>query len=195
MDNDTNKKGEEMANLKITKKENAKPESADLLAGVEKKYGFIPNLMGVFADSPSALQAYLSLSDLVSKSSFTPEEQQALLLAVSYENNCDYCVAAHSMMASKMAGMPSDRLEAIRTGNQVQDKKINELVRFTKSVVSARGNLSKESVVQFQSAGYTNQHVLEVILGVAMKTLSNYTNHIAETPLDPAFADYKWTKK
>lgn len=184
-----------MGNLKITKKENAKPEAADLLAGVEKKYGFIPNLMSVFADSPAALQAYVALSDLVGKSSFNPEEQQAILLATSYENNCDYCMAAHSMVASKMAGMPTDRLSAIRAGTQVSDRKIDQLVRFTKEVVAHRGNVSKEALAEFQSVGYSNQHILEVLLGVAMKTLSNYTNHIAETPLDPAFSDFKWNKK
>lgn len=184
-----------MGNLKITKKENAKPEAADLLAGVEKKYGFIPNLMSVFADSPAALQGYVALSDLVGKSSFNPEEQQAILLATSYENNCDYCMAAHSMVAAKMAGMPTDRLDAIRAGTQVSDKKIDQLVRFTKEVVASRGNISKETIAQFQSVGYTNQHILEVVLGVAMKTLSNYTNHIAETPLDPAFSGFKWNKR
>lgn len=184
-----------MGSLKLTKKENAKPASADLLAEVEKKFGFIPNLMSVFADSPAALQAYLALSDLVGKSSFSPEEQQAILLATSYENNCDYCMAAHSMVAAKMAGMPIDRLDAIRAGTRISDKKIDQLVKFTKEVVANRGNISKEAISQFQSVGYNNQHILEVVLGVAMKTLSNYTNHIAETPLDPAFSDFKWNKK
>lgn len=183
-----------MSQLKIHSKDTAKPASADLLSAVEGKYGFIPNLMGVFAESPSALQGYMVLSDLVSKSAFSPEEQQALLLAVSYENNCDYCVAAHSMMASKMAGMPADRLEAIRQGKQVQDKKINELVRFTREVVANRGNISEASVTQFLNVGYAKQHVLEVVLGVAMKTLSNYTNHLAKTPVDAAFAPFKWSK-
>lgn len=183
-----------MGNLNFTKKENVKPASADILLGVEKKFGFVPNLMSVFADSPSALQAYLQLSDLVSKSSFSPEEQQALLLAVSYENGCDYCVAAHSMMASKMVGMSEEKLNAIRTGSVVNDKKIDALVKFTKEVVEKRGFVSQDSIQRFLGVGYTNQHILEVILGVAMKTLSNYTNHIAETPLDPAFAEFKWIK-
>ena len=187
-------KGELMGSLILTKKENAKPESADILSGVEKKFGFIPNLMSVFADSPPALQAYLQLSDLISKSSFNPVEQQAILLAVSYENKCDYCVAAHSMMAAKMAGMPEEKLNAIRTGSAIDDRKINELVQFTKEVVEKRGFVSKDSIRRFQEVGYTNQHILEVILGVAMKTLSNYTNHIAETPLDPAFNEFKWNK-
>jgi len=183
-----------MGNLKLTKKENAKPEAADLLAGVEKKFGFVPNLMSVFADSPTTLQAYLILSELVGKGSFNPEEQQAILLAASYENNCDYCMAAHSLIASKMVGMASDKLNAIRTGTNTSDKKIDQLVKFTKEIVSNRGNVSQEAITQFLSVGYTNQHILEVVLGVTMKTLSNYVNHIAKTPVDENFAAFKWSK-
>lgn len=184
-----------MEHLKLTAKENAKPASAEMLNAVQKNLGFIPNLMSVFADSPVTLQAYLTLSDLIGKSSFNPQEQQAILLATSYENNCDYCMAAHSLIAAKMVGMPSDKVNAIRSGTQISDKKIDQLVKFTKEVVSSRGNVSKEAISQFQSVGYNNQHILEVILGVAMKTLSNYVNHIAETPLDPVFFDFKWDKK
>ncbi|PIU01022.1 MAG: carboxymuconolactone decarboxylase [Bdellovibrionales bacterium CG10_big_fil_rev_8_21_14_0_10_45_34] len=183
-----------MGNLKLTKKEEAKPQAAEILGSIEKKYGFIPNLMSVLADSPATLQAYVQLSELVSKSAFNPEEQQAILLATSYENGCDYCVAAHSMMSVKMAGMASEKLNAIRSGEPIQDAKLNELVTFTREVVSKRGMVKSESVSRFISAGFTNQHVLEVLLGVAMKTLSNYANHLAETPLDPAFAEFKWKK-
>lgn len=184
-----------MSNLKITKKEEAKPASAEILANVEKKYGFIPNLMAVFADSPAALGAYVLLSDQVGKTAFSPEEQQAILIAASYENGCEYCVAAHSMVAVKMAGMSPEKLNAVRTGASLSDKKLDELVRFTKEIVSERGYVRKESLERFFAVGYTNQHALEVVLGVAMKTLSNYTNHIAKTPLDAPFSEFMWTRK
>jgi alkylhydroperoxidase family enzyme len=164
-----------MPSLKITNKLDAKPDSAPLLEMVEQKYGFIPNLMSVFADSPSTLQAYLTLSELVGKSAFTPEEQQAILISASIENECEYCVA-------------------IRNGKTIENKKMNELVKFTRLIVSKRGFVDGVSVSNFIDAGYSNQHVLEVILGVTMKTLSNYTNHLAETPLDPAFLDFSWSK-
>jgi AhpD family alkylhydroperoxidase len=173
-----------MPSLKITNKLDAKPDSAPLLEMVEQKYGFIPNLMSVFADSPSTLQAYLTLSELVGKSAFTPEEQQAILISASIENECEYCVAAHSMVATKMTGMSSENLNAIRNGKTIENKKMNELVKFTRLIVSKRGFVDGVSVSNF----------IEVILGVTMKTLSNYTNHLAETPLDPAFLDFSWSK-
>lgn len=178
----------------MIKKSDVKPEPVPLLSMVENKYGFIPNLMSVLADSSVTLQAYLTLADLVSKSAFTPEEQQAILLATSVENNCEYCVAAHSMVAIKMAGVSLEKLEALRDGKDINDNKLNELVRFTKKVVSERGFVDSDSVASFLNAGYTNQHILEVLLGVTMKTLSNYTNHIAKTPIDQAFVEFKWSK-
>ena len=183
-----------MSNLKITKKEEAKPASMEILANVEKKYGFIPNLMAVFANSPATLSAYTMLSEQIGKSAFSPEEQQAILLAASYENNCKYCMAAHSMIAAKIAGMHVDRLDSIRKGEPLDDEKIDELVRFTKEMVASRGIVSEASIKKFIDVGYTSQHIVEVILGVAMKTLSNYTNHVANTPLDSAFSEFKWSK-
>jgi len=183
-----------MSKLKLVKKDDAKPEVKAILSDVEKKYGFIPNLMSAFADSPPTLQGYLQLSEFTGMTLFSPEEQQAIFLATSYENGCEYCMAAHSMMALKVAGMPKVRLDAIRSGKKFEDKKFGALVDFTKDVVRLRGNLSQETVNNFLSLGYTNQHVLEVILGVTMKTLSNYVNHLAETPLDKAFQEFKWMR-
>lgn len=183
-----------MSPLKVLAKENAKAESVALLNEVEKKYGFIPNLMGVLAESPVALKAYLELSNLVGQSSFSPEEQQAVLLAVSLENNCDYCVAAHSMVAAKMAGMPISRLDALRKEVALDNSRLNALVDFTRHIVRSRGFVGEPAVEKFLAAGFTKQQVLEALVCVAMKTLSNYTNHIAETPVDQPFSEFKWSR-
>ena len=184
-----------MTKLKTIELKDAKPESQELLKTVEKKFGFIPQLMLKLADSPVVLQAYLSLADLMNHSLFSPVEQQAILLAVSVENQCDYCVAAHSLIADKMASMPATHLESLRSGMDLADSKLNELVKFTREIVQNRGVVNADSLDDFFKAGYNNQHVLEVLLGVTMKTLSNYTNHLGHTEVDPAFSLYKWTKK
>lgn len=181
-----------MKKLKLTAKSEAKPVSQDLLSSVEKKYGFVPNLMSVLADSPSTLQAYLQLSELFGKSSLNAQEQQVVLIAASTENRCEYCVGAHSMIALKMAGLSDENLDALRNGAALPDAKLEALASFTRSLVKDRGFVSSAEVKKFEQAGYTDQQLLEVILGVSMKTLSNYTNHIAETPLDPAFSDFAW---
>jgi uncharacterized peroxidase-related enzyme len=176
-------------------KENAPQASQALLADREKKYGFLPNLFGAFAGSPAVLEAYISISNLLEKTSLTPQEQQIVLLAVSVENGCEYCVAAHSMVAHMMAKVPSDIVDALRNGTNIADKRINALVGFTRTMVQKRGYAVQDDLQRFFDGGYTQAQALEVILGITMKTLSNYTNHIVDTPLDKAFESQQWHKQ
>lgn len=184
-----------MSQFQIVTKDNAAAESAALLKEVEKKFGFVPNLMGIFAEAPVALRAYLELSNLVGQTSFSPEEQQAILLAVSLENNCEYCVAAHSMVAVKMAGMAPVRMKALRENSSLGDKKLDEIVNFTREVVRAKGHVGDKTITRFFDSGFSKQQLLEILVCVSMKTLSNYTNHIAKTPVDEAFSEFKWKPK
>lgn len=182
-----------MKEFSVLSTEEAVQGSRDALGEAKKKYGFVPNLYGVLAHSPSAVKAYISLADLFSHTQFSPTEQQVVLLTASFENGCDYCMAAHSAVA-KMVGVPADVLSALRSGTRLPDVKLERLREFTQKVVQSRGVVSEADLESFFSAGFGQQHVLDVILGVTMKTLSNYTNHIAETPLDPAFQAQRWQK-
>jgi uncharacterized peroxidase-related enzyme len=161
------------------------------LRAAQKAIGFIPNLLGVLAEAPIALKAYLNLAELLGKSSLTAVEQQVMMLAGSFSNECGYCVAAHSTMAT-MAKMPADVLDGLRSGKRLADTKLEALRSFTSEMVNSRGRVSDSRIGQFLDAGYTRQNVLEVVFASAMKTLSNYTNHIAETPVDTAFAAQVW---
>ena len=160
-------------------------------SAAEKAFGFLPNLLGVLAEAPIALRAYLDLTDLLSKASFTPIEQQLMMIAGSVTNQCGYCIAAHSTVA-KMVKMPAPVLEALRTGAPLPDARLEALRSFTSDIVTARGRVSDARLEEFLAAGFTRQHVLEVVFAVAMKTLSNYANHIAETPVDAAFSAQAW---
>ena len=184
-----------MSEFTIYTKENAPQASQPLLADREKKYGFLPNLFGAFAGSPAVLEAYISISNLLEKTSLTPQEQQIVLLTVSVENGCEYCVAAHSMVARMMAKVPSEIVDALRSGTEITDKKINALVNFTRTMVQTRGHASQDDLRRFFDGGYTKAQALEVILGLTMKTLSNYTNHIVDTPLDKPFESEQWEKQ
>jgi uncharacterized peroxidase-related enzyme len=164
----------------------APKESAPILGQVSQKLGFVPNLFGVMAEAPALLEAYVALSALFDKSSFTPTERQVILLAVSAENQCLYCVAAHSAIAA-MKRVPEPAVSAIRDGRPIDDIRLEALRRFVQTLVQKRGFASDEDVQVFLTAGYTKGNVLEAVLGVGMKTLSNYTNHLAETPVDSAF--------
>ena len=173
--------------------ETAPEKSAEILEKVKAKYGFVPNLMGVFAESPEILQAYATLSGLVDQTTLSPLERQIALIGASVSNGCDYCVAAHST-ASSMQNLPSDVIQAVRENRPIADTKLETFRKFVQTVTDQRGNVSEEEKAAFLEAGYTKQNILEVILVVGMKTLSNYTNHIAETPLDSAFEPAKWHK-
>jgi uncharacterized peroxidase-related enzyme len=170
------------------------PEPArEILAGARKSLGFVPNLFAVMADAPALLKSYRALGDLFEETSLDPSERQVVLLATSYENGCEYCVAAHTVIAA-MQRVPDGVVQAIRDGRPIADRKLEAIRRFTTAVVRSRGRPSDEDTAAFLEAGYGRQQVLEVVLGVGMKTLSNYTNHIAATPLDRAFAKAAWSK-
>lgn len=183
-----------MADFTIHSLLSAPAESTAGLAIAKDKYGFIPNLLATLAESPTALNAYLRLGDLFEKTSFSPLERQVVLLVVSFENRCNYCMAAHSTVAIRL-GLPRDLVAALRDGQPLPDGRLETLRRFTANLVRKRGWVPQSEIDEFVSAGFTRAQALEVLLGVTYKTLSNYTNHLARTPLDPPFKAQAWTPK
>lgn len=181
-----------MSDFQIHDVESAPEGSRDTLRTIEDEYGFIFNLARVFASSPQTLNGYMTLAGLLEESSFTPEEQQVILLSVSTENECHYCVGAHTGTA-KMAGVDDGVIDALRRGEPIPDPRLEALRSFTQAMVRERGWVPDEAVHAFLDAGFERRQILDVILGIALKTLSNYTNHLAETPLDEAFADFEWS--
>ncbi len=161
--------------------------SRSALEAARKKFGFVPNLLGALAETPSAIDAYLSVSSAYEKTSLTPAEQQVVLLATSVENGCRYCAAAHTMVA-RMVSLSEDVIRSVRDREEIADPKPRALVRFTRRVIATKGWVTDEDVKRFVEDGYTRAQILEVLVGVTQKTLSNYTNHIAHTPLDGSCA-------
>ncbi len=180
-----------MSKFNVHTKETAPAESAELLANAEKAYGFIPNLLGVFAESPTTLKAYMTIAKIFEESSFSPTERLVVILTTSQINNCRYCVAAHSAAAG-MQKIKADVIEAIRNGLPIADDKLQALRTFTATVIEKQGWATADDIALFQAAGFSKAQVFEVILGVAFKTISNYVSHIADTPLDDAFATKAW---
>jgi uncharacterized peroxidase-related enzyme len=173
--------------------ETAPEASKPTLEAAQKKFGFVPNLFAKLAESPVAAEAYLTMAGLNAKSSFTPAEQQVVLLTSNFENECHYCMAAHTG-AAKMAKLPEDAIEALRSGAPIPDARLEALRSFARKVVAQRGWVEAADVDAFLAAGFTKAQVLEVVVGVAFKVISNYTNHIVDTPLDDKFAPFKWEK-
>lgn len=182
-----------MAEFTIHTIETAPEESKKILAGAAGKYGFTPNLLAVLAESPAALKAYTSLAGAVAETSLTPTEQQVVVMTTSFENACTYCMAAHSTI-SGMTGVADDVVESLRTGSAITDPKLNALAEFTREAVRNNGLVDSTITEAFLAAGYTNESILDVITGIAQKTISNYTNHFAHTPVDDSFASKAWAK-
>lgn len=173
--------------------DSAPPAAKDVLAVAKQAFGFVPNLLGVMANSPALLKTYVAVSKIFEETAFTVTERQVVLLAVSAENACEYCMAAHTAIAG-MQNVPTAVVTAIREGRSIPDTKLEALRHFTSQVVATRGEPSAAAMKDFLNAGYSESQVLDVVLGVGLKTLSNYTNHIVRTPLDQAFAPTKWSK-
>ena len=169
----------------------APERSVATLEAVANAYGFLPNLIATYAESPALLEGYVKLADIFGSTSLTPTEQQVVLLTVSRFHECEYCVAAHTTIS---IGQQIDKsiLDALRNDTPINDSKLQTLREFTLHLVEQRGWADEAQIAKLLEAGYTKQTVLDVILGVAVKTMSNYTNHVAETPLDDAFASQRW---
>jgi len=180
-----------MSEFQLHDAQSAPQGSGELLEKVNEAFGFTPNLTRVLAGAPAALKAYLTAGEIFDSTSLSPREQETVLLSVSFENGCGYCMAAHSAVGL-MKGLSEEVVVALRTGERLSDPQLDAVSRFTRAVVRERGKPSARELQGFLDAGYTRQHVLEVLVGVTMKTLSNYINHLADTPLDDAFAEHAW---
>jgi uncharacterized peroxidase-related enzyme len=181
-----------MANFTIHTKDTAPEASKELLEKMEGAYGFIPNLGGVMAESPSMIGSLMALAMNFTKSTLSPVEQQVVAIATSAYNGCAYCVASHTM-AAKKARMSDQALDAVRTGGVIaDDTKLETLHHFTRLMVERRGWADDGEVQAMLDAGYSQQNILDVIVGITMKTLTNYTNHVVKTPLNDAYEPGKW---
>lgn len=171
----------------------AAPVAREILETSQKQLGFVPNMYAVMANSPGLLSTYAhGYAHFRQESGFTPIEQEVVLLTVSRENGCHYCVAAHSFVADAMSKVPKDVTDAIRDGTPIPDAKLGALSEFTRLMVNKRGLPTIAEAAAFRGAGYTERHMLEVILAIAVKTISNYANHLFHTPVDAMFAGRVW---
>ena len=182
-----------MTKFTVHTADTAPAASKATLDTVKGAFGFVPNLQANMATSPELLAGYTALWDLFSKTSLTPTEQQVVYLTANYENECRYCMAGHTMLA-KMQKIDGAAVQAIRDGAAIPDHKLEALHVFAGLVVRERGFVGDAAVEAFLAAGYTQQNVLEVVLGAGTKLLSNYTNHIVHTELDSFMKGAEWTK-
>ena len=180
-----------MTNFKSHTVDTAPSESKPILEGAMKQMGIVPGLFRVIAESPELLKAYTQLHQLFSDTSFNAEELTVVWQTINVEHECHYCVPAHTAIAHSM-GVDPAITEALRNRQPLPTPKLQALQDLTLSIVRERGNASKEALDAFYSAGYEQKQVLEIVLGLSQKVISNYVNHLAETPVDDRFAEFAW---
>jgi alkylhydroperoxidase family enzyme len=173
-------------------KATALAESIPLIERSIKTYGFLPKLHAVLAASPASYQAYLDTFELFEKkSTLTPLEQQVVFQTSNFENNCQYCMPGHSFIM-KLSKMPDEVIEALREGLPLKDARLQALRLYTRRLLEKHGHLSDSEIEAFIAAGYTHRQALEVLVGLAAKLLSNFTNALARTELDEPVKPYAW---
>ncbi|MBL4708819.1 MAG: carboxymuconolactone decarboxylase family protein [Flavobacteriales bacterium] len=175
--------------------ETAAPLASEIMQGTKDAMGFVPNMYGVMANNPALLDAYThAYKTFRENTGFTSVEQEVIFLSVAYENECEYCVAAHSFVGDKMSGVPMEITDAIREGREIPDARLSALSSFARAITRTRGKVAADEIADFINAGYRENDILGVITGVGVKTFSNYLNHIANTPLDETFSPRAWSK-
>lgn len=174
--------------------ETSAPEGSDvLLAQSKKAFGMIPGLHAVMAEAPGLLEAYKTVGQLFENSSFDKDELTVVWQTVNVYHACHYCIPAHTGIAKSMR-VSDDITEALRNETPLPNARLEALRDFTLDVVHNRGNVDDDAVQAFLDAGFTKRQIFEVILGVSQKVMSNYTNHLANTPIDAPFEKFAWEK-
>lgn len=183
-----------MSDFKLHTLESAPEGSKPLLENSVKSFGMVPNLHAVMASSPELLLGYQTLHGLAQQTSFDADELTVVWQTINVEHECHYCVPAHTMIAHSMK-VGADVIDALRDETPLPSAKLEALRNMTLSVVRDRGVVNAESVDAFYSAGFEQKNLLEIILILSQKVMSNYVNHLAETPTDAPFKEFAWEKK
>ena len=171
-----------MSRIQLVDPEKAQDRSKELLATIKAKSGRVPNIFKTMAHSPVALQAYLGLSGAFAASKLPIKVREQIALAVGEDNQCHYCVAAHSAIG-KLSGLTPEEIDAGRRAKS-QDSKTNAILKFAKKLSANRGNVTDEELAEVRKAGCSDEEILEIITAVSLNLFTNYVNHVADTAID-----------
>lgn len=164
--------------------ETAPSESKNALKTIENTLGFIPKLIARMAASPSLTNAFTSLKETYEKNSLTPIERRIVLLITSVENKSNVCIAAHSMELRQNLKADNIIIEAARNNSKFPDNRMNSLAEFVRTIVRNKGLMTESTREKFFRAGFTQQNALDVVLGITLETLTSYTSHLVQAPVD-----------
>lgn len=174
-----------MSKFQIHTVETAPEAAIEALTTVKNANGFIPNLIGVLANAPTALETYRTVGGINGRNSLTATEREVVQITAAVVNGCGFCVAGHTKIALKVLKL-EELVNQIRATARIEsDDKLDALARFTLAVILQKAKLTEAQLNAFFSAGYTQEQAIDVVLGVSLATLCNYVNNLAETPINP----------
>ncbi len=181
-----------MSRLPLRTIDDAPVEAKERLTAAEKNNGYLPNLLRVLANAPVALETYLTVGAINARASLTLAEREAVQITAAATHGCGFCVAGHTAISYKKAGLDAGVVDALRSKAEVPDARLDAVARFTEAVIASRGAVSDEDLGRFKAAGFDDQASLEVVLGVSLATLCNFANNLGQPPLNQQLEPYRW---
>ncbi|EPK7359107.1 TPA: carboxymuconolactone decarboxylase family protein [Kluyvera cryocrescens] len=178
-----------MSRLAEIREQDATGKAAEIFAGIKKAVGKVPNAyLTIGGHSPAALQQALAHNAMLQKGSLNAKELEAINLSVSEATGCDYCLAAHSMMAKK-AGFSSEQIHKLRRAEYTEDSHLDALAKFARTVVTTTGTLPQADVTALKNAGFDDRQVIEIISAISAILFTNMVNRVNDTVVDFPKAD------
>jgi len=171
-----------MSRVAIPSLDNAPEASKPVLDAVHKQLGVVPNLFRLIANSPNVLGGYVGFSGALNKT-LDVKTRERIALAVAQVNACDYCLSAHTYLATNLAKMSPEEIALNRKGAS-GDQKANAAVSFAAKVTQARGHVSDADIAEVRAAGFEDAQIVEIVALVAENCFTNFLNEVAKTDID-----------
>lgn len=174
-----------MTRLTLLNADTAPAASRPFIEKAIRNNGFLPNLIGVLAHAPTAIETYFTVGEINGRASLTLADREVVQITAARLHACDFCVAGHSALALKKAGLAAAQVVALQNGVATGDARIDALTAFTAAVIDRRGAVAAADLEAFLAAGFAAAQALEVVLGVSLATLCNFANSLAGSPINP----------
>lgn len=171
-----------MARIPTLDVEKADPKAIEMLEGINKKLGTVPNIFKTFAHSPAVLESYLNFSGALNNAKLPAKLREQIALAMAGKNTCDYCASAHTVLGQK-AGLDEAEIKKNLDAKATEEKS-QAVLEFVAKVVDKKANVADADVEALRKAGLDDQEIVEVIATISLNMFTNYFNHIVDTEID-----------
>lgn len=152
--------------------------------------GFLPNLIGILANAPEALETYLTVGQINARGALDLAAREVVQITAARIHGCDFCLAGHGKVALRQAKLPQAQVSALQVGAPTGDARLDTVRAFTEAVIARRGAVDDAALAAFRAAGFDDRQALDVVLGVSLATLCNFANNLGRSPVNPELQAY-----